>query len=694
MAEFNVRLAQMRVKRDTIVHMNAANLYNREMTTGSMERDESYYELLVNKVNINNWEHRWDRAQFDPNISALAERRPEEVWESELEFWHKRTKKIMEDDFTFKTLDYFEDYNINYIFQQADGFVTTHGWAFICRFKYKTQFNKLGEIYDWFYRVYSAETLTQWAYNHSGQIGDIQKDRYGFPTAIWVPKNPDDVVGNQIPLEITADNFVFVSLNIKGNRVFGETEFKNVWIDCIHYTEAERSQSNFLSNFALIPTIYMPESTGDTEARAAESKIKKARWGLKALSIRGDPETTKFAVEGGAKVMPDYPGNLESIRRTISGATGYPYRWFAGDPGGALSAASEDGLQVIQKHESHFKKFVPAVQEFIRKFIDANAPVDYTIRCNVKLKQTEKDKWETENLKSDAILKREFLTLEMVCEELGYDAEEFSEEDKKKKLWEIFNQPMGLNVQGLENTPQQKQPQKAEPPKQSDVKRPNQDSLVPYVPFIEKYESRSKDSLKKEYHYGSETIAKVDTMIYDIHRNAHNCWHYTNVKLDSMTENEEYWIFDCHIFDSEAKLPYTDPITGITTIERNPPEEIKKLVDAFKGKKVPLGLEHEDGLEIKERQIGYTIPLKFNGRQDDSKAYFHKKTIIDQFPEIKTLIDENAKLELSAAYKSKDLDSVLSDYDIDHSNLELFSVVVTKAGRCNAGGGQCEITPG
>lgn len=685
-----------RWKYDTAPDMSSVNKYNRSgLSTSASGQHPDYVPPILDYVDINNVGHREGRAAECPLLGCFTERRAQEVWESGMAWYETAEDEYpLQDDSEVNSILTFWDTNgVTEVFRELDEAVTTHGWAFIVQMRMFSQV---------VFFIYSAETihlrdahLTPLSMPFSS-AGDVKYDVYGRPIGIRIPMYPGDVMGTPI----YEKNFIFVSPKAKKREIFGKSAFYGLWDLSVALNETLYSLKNFLQYFALIPVAYVPPGTKQDQMDRTEARIKGVRFGNKALVMKGTKEQVGLTLEGAGKIMPDFPTNLDELVRIFSGKSGYPFRWYMGDPNGALSAASQDGLMVIKAHETHFAQYIPTIHQFNTKFVGVTTPA--IPKTLFKLKATEKEHYEAQDVKVQSIVNAGYKEFNEMRTDHGLP---ILPEYKGKLYIEVLAEKgslnMGVNVQGL---PEEKKP---EEPNESDVKRPEQDSVIPppiIAPpitshqdsFYEKYKTQySKRMLKTTYNLGSGTTDKVDTIINDIEFNATDERHILplSVKTDSMSENDEFYIIDAHVFDARAKLPYTLE-DGSTSIERNPPEEIAKWVrdNMNQHLEVTLGVEHEFGLEVEERAVGYVVPLSFDGVQDSSKLYVRKSDVA-QYPNVLQMILKKEPIDLSAAYRSRDLDSLEPGWDRYHSALDVHSVVFTAKGRCAVGGGQCATVP-
>lgn len=342
---------------------------------------------------------------------------------------------------------------------------------------------------------------------------------------------------------------------------------------------------------------------------------------------------------------------------------------------------------------------------------------DYDLKCRFSFKQTEKEQAETEKAKMEAAVTAIFLPIgemrEMIGKDPGPDA------DKYLMELEAEANKMGIAVTGLEGAPTRTPPPEEKPTQTPGTQDSTEDDCmrreiakckdkphdqavaiaakkcgISKDSFLEKWPTRSLNEKMRLIGAGRGTIKKMDSLIDLVNRDAVFATHQSSflLKTDSMIENEEYYIIDCNCFDAQAKLKYVKE-DGSVSIERNPPEEIEKWVLTNKGKQFDLGITHEvDGSMVVEHGIGFVIPNSFDGRRDHGKAHVLKKKIA-KYPYVHEMIKYEKPLELSAAYGCLDVDSTADGFHADHVNLDVRAVVITAGGRCNDGGGTCEITP-
>ena len=89
------------------------------------------------------------------------------------------------------------------------------------------------------------------------------------------------------------------------------------------------------------------------------------------------PAEMKFIGAEGTKM--DFPRDLESIMGYIAAASGFPIRYFVGDPKGALSASKEDKVAVYQNLQAIFAEYKNWIRDFIVKFVDGGEVISSTI---------------------------------------------------------------------------------------------------------------------------------------------------------------------------------------------------------------------------------------------------------------------------------------------------------------------------
>lgn len=664
------------IKQDTAVDISSSNRFNRGRSSNTNEFN-TYDEYLI-KENINDitipW-HREERIAYDPLINAYVMRRADEIFGPGFKFKDVEGKKELTGLNPRKVHNAFEEYEIDEAVKILFELWCAHGWAFI------VQFVRNGEP---FYRVYSQMELPNYERSQLENAGDILKDVYGFPIAIRVPIDEYDTQG----VIVREPFFVFVNLGAKRRNVFPTTPLKAVWNQAINFVESLHSQKNFMVFFALIPFMRVPPNYSNEEQNKMQRLMKLARFGNQALVARGKKDDLEFEMKGGAAVMPDFPANLQSEIQSFAAPTGYPARWFLGDPKGALEAAGQDDVVVVKRHEATFARWRRVLKQIFIKFCGINPDFEYTLESNLKERETAKDKWEREKLEAEAIMTGEYQTFNEMREKAGL------KKDNKyadKYYFEIIAEAQSqfnMQVQGLggNDTPQGDEPQLPEPQKPKALPASKtKDSL------IDKWEQIPRSEFMRVTNSGAATHKKVDSYLHDLHNDAHLETHDLSfaIKTDSVVEDDEFYIIDGSLFDGNVKLQYVRDSEMF--IERNPPEEIEKWVIANKGKQIPFGAEHEDGIELDKNLIGYFTPLKYDAAtaRDLSKFYIRKDKVVN-FKEFHDRLKANEPIELSGAYRSKDVQSVLDGITWDHTNLDVGSGVFTMKGRC---GPTCATQP-
>lgn len=661
------------LKADTIVNISSSNKFNRERIGGTNQFD-TYDEYLVkmNITDIDSVRDRIERCEYDPLINAWVSRSSEEIFRPGFTFKDEEGKQELRNPTTKKIHSAFEDYNLIDALIQARKLWLAHGWSFICQFL-------RGQ--DNFYRVYSQETLTNYLSSQLNYPGDILKDEFGFPIAIKVPMRPGDSVG----VVIRELNFIFINIGAVQDFVFPDTHLRPIWNQAINFVESLHSQKNFMCYFALIPFMRVPENTSDAEQDAMKAKIQYSRFGNRALVARGKKDDMEFELKGGASIMPDFPANLMAMMQAFATPTGYPVRWFVGDPKGALEAASQDDIVVVKKHEAEFARWRKIIKLIIIKFIKIGEEFKYSLESNLKERETDKDKWEKEKLKAEAIKTGDWRTWNEMRISDGLEPDPKYED---KYYLEVVAQmtAMNVNVQGLEGMEgEPKQFPNKPQPKALPAPKPKQDS------FIETFDSISIHEHMRSTNSGKQTVKKWIDYIHNLANDAitEDQIAIFSFNSDSMIENDEYYILDAHIFDGTAKLQYI--VDSEISIERNPPEEIEKWVVKNRSKQFVLGVEHEANPAQVADPVGYIMPLDYDKTtfRDISKAYIRKDSII-KYPDLHQLIKSKSPVELSGAYRQKSILSKVEGFHRDHVDLDLYNVVMTGAGRC---GKSCAITP-
>lgn len=669
------------MKADTIVNINSKNRFNRERIGGNNQFD-TYDEYLVkmNITDVDSVQDRIERCEYDPLINAWVSRSSEEIFRPGFTFKDEEGKQELRNPTTKKIHSAFEDYNLIDALIQARKLWLAHGWSFITQF-WRGQDN--------FYRVYSQETLTNYLSSQLNYPGDILKDEFGFPIAIKVPKYPGDTVG----VVVREPNFIFINIGAVQDNAFPDTHLRTVWNQAINFVESLHSQKNFMCYFALIPFMRVPMNTSDAEQDQMKAKIQYTRFGNRALVARGKKDDIDFELKGGASIMPDFPANLMAMMQAFATPTGYPVRWFVGDPKGALEAASQDDIVVVKKHEGEFARWRKVIKQIITKFVKIDEGFKYSLESNLKERETDKDKWEKEKLKAEAIKTGDWRKWNEMRIADGLEPDpKYEDKYYLEVVAEMTNPMMGINVTGLEN--KEKNENNPDNPKQFPNKpqpkalptpKPKQDS------FIESFDSISIHEHMRSTNSGKQTVKKWVEYIHDIANDAitEDQIAIFSFNTDSMIENDEYYVIDSHIFDGTAKLQYI--IDSEISIERNPPEEIEKWVVKNKNKQFVLGVEHEMNAAMVTDPVGYIMPVDYNkvASQDISKAYIRKDALA-KYPDLQQLVKSKSNIELSGAYRQKSIISKQEGFHRDHVDLDLYNVVMTAAGRC---GKSCAITP-
>ena len=148
----------------------------------------------------------------------------------------------------------------------------------------------------------------------------------------------------------------------------GVATIKPIWDNCVRYSEIIGAMSRYdsrIGNGMMVVSVDPKAYKGDTAklSKAIKNTNTKNFLILKE-GLGGQPVDIKWE---GSNRMLKWSEDLGEIMKLISGASGFPVRWFIGDPKGSQSAAKEDRIAIWTTLKEIFGEYIPFIRKLFLK---------------------------------------------------------------------------------------------------------------------------------------------------------------------------------------------------------------------------------------------------------------------------------------------------------------------------------------
>ncbi|MFX1371343.1 MAG: hypothetical protein ACFFCE_05740 [Promethearchaeota archaeon] len=155
----------------------------------------------------------------------------------------------------------------------------------------------------------------------------------------------------------------------------GVAPIKAVWDSSVRYNEIVSAMAEYdarIGNGMMILSLD-PNEYSDQQSNLITA-IKKTNTRsvllLKSSTMTGQAPTITW--EGSGNKV-NWTADLEELMKIISGSSGFPVRWFIGDPKGAQSAAKEDRIAIWTTLKQIFQEYIPFIRKLLLKQEDGEA---------------------------------------------------------------------------------------------------------------------------------------------------------------------------------------------------------------------------------------------------------------------------------------------------------------------------------
>jgi len=249
------------------------------------------------------------------------------------------------------------------------------------------------------------------------------------------------------PFECDITNSVFFDSS-NSDDFIGVPRYLAMWDDCIDYLMIKDALNSFdqrMGNGFMV--IVIPYTTTDAEKTQIEDRIRNIRT-EKGLVIRGrveEPVTIDWMKLSDAQV--DFVSHLSKIEEVFVNTIGFPKRFLLGDQEGAMESSGKDMLQINIKLKNIFKRWIIWMKRVLKYHGIIQEFDDVAIRPSFGMNLSEQERITLENLKTQTIANKAWLTVNEKRELDGYDP--LSDEDEEEVIGMGFGG--GENNNGEEN---------------------------------------------------------------------------------------------------------------------------------------------------------------------------------------------------------------------------------------------------
>jgi len=654
---------------------------------GGQENDPSKmlqhtrYIIKYGLTDVNNPEHREAMSVNDGRGSALTFKVGEKCWSGQLYYYKLEDQAEKPQKTPEKVAEFWKKYNVQRgIFQPAMVTELTHGYCYIVRMA-----GSPIPDHQWTFTIVDETQIEKTIY-----------DKWGYPAVITLKRNnlPVDLLTydklKQESIEIQSTDFLFISYRRLPKHLYGISFLRHVWDDLIEYERIDYGMSIISIQFGVVPYLIVPEDADNTEIDNVLKEFEDHRFGTSLLCLEGKKEEIEFGFASAQNAMVDFNKVLDEKLIDICTGSGYPKRWFEGSEEGALSAASEDGLAALQRLQEMFQPWVDYIKEFNIKFVGVD-PEEMKLEIGMRLKYrtSDVDRANIENTETNTLItKSAVVPLNKIYKDL------MPGESLPQRWKEYGDLPIPLALKALEMdiAKEYNMPLLGNPNNPNNPNNPqNKENDKQLQKAQEKLDSISDYQLMRDYHKKNATIKVFRQMFADVigmisKEQALELVAAPALKTDSVVDCGDYYQIEGPLMIPDESLLYPET----NTIEVNPLEEVKAMVERQKGQIFDLGvtdvLNQHDLESPEKRPLGR---FKLMGLDPENRPYMVgviPKSLAQKYEWLEPKLQKKEPIMISCAYKSDDVPSKREGVTYDHTNLLLYNAVACQdKGRAGEG---------
>lgn len=522
---------------------------------------------------------------------------------------------------------------------------------------------------DWYsgppWKVYSWDEI----------VNESTEYKFGHPVKFQI--NPTNK--HLEPFEISITEGIFHdssnSDDFNGTPIF--TEIWDNLVDFLFISDAINSFDQRMGNGFMV--IAVPISTTDTQIKQIESKVKNIRTekGIVVRTNTEEPVVIDWMKMGSVQV--DFISHLNRFEGSFVRCYGFPKRFLFGDPEGAQESSGKDMLQINKRMKEIFSKWIVWIKKMLRFYGLIENFDDVVVKSPFKMDLSEQEIVMIENMKTQTIAAKTWLT---VNEKRKLDGYEPLSQDEEEKVLGISSNDNNYNENDNENDNTNSMNDKEENAYDNNqgVKRDALENFIFKnslkdiaktlgVSLGTAYKIRAKfdDDIKPKIHlFDSEITCKTDSV-------ESNLAHFRGVLLTPVS--------------SENAFEYEEGIKDIRNAE-----EIRKWFNGNTVKTIYGTVNSDDshyspiGADILRQEavaIADVIDM-----DDSGKVFIDGKISLDAVDEklgpnnwVRDYVSRGLKIPISVALYSRD--RYISDKLRENTELDVRSFVLTRVPRNN-----------
>lgn len=201
-------------------------------------------------------------------------------------------------------------------------------------------------------------------------------DRWNIASYTILPKMEEGVKMNSYAIpdqrDVLYKNCVHYQIGRQKYNQQGVSILKPIWAQMVRANEILEAMAIYDARVAHgIKAVMVDPQLYKDDVGKLKNELKNYNWKKWLILKSGngsDYAKTEFQIVGAQGAAPDFAKDLETLVGYIAASSGFPSRWFFGDPKGALSAAEEDKKAVYSTLKSIFAEFKDWIRLFIEKF--------------------------------------------------------------------------------------------------------------------------------------------------------------------------------------------------------------------------------------------------------------------------------------------------------------------------------------
>ncbi len=301
-------------------------------------------EVLQAK-NWNNEKHRELRVEFDPIINALVVRVAKLMTERSPIFLDSEGNEMND------LKESWDKNNYNDLLKDVIITTRTHGY----------------NVVEW---LKTPVDDRSWLIHSDDDMIMITYEKFNLIKYTVLPKIE---TGNKVALQSIVSQYDLFPEDVihfylgrhKLNKL-GFSPIKPIWDAAVRYMEMLEAMALYdsrIGNGMMVVSVD-PKSYVNKSNKLANSIANTNTKRFLILKNSLDGRSPAIQWEGSTNRI-EWDRDLEEILKVICGNTGFPVRWFIGDPKGAQSAAKEDRIAIWTTLKSIFEEYIP----FIRKVL-------------------------------------------------------------------------------------------------------------------------------------------------------------------------------------------------------------------------------------------------------------------------------------------------------------------------------------